>query len=95
MITEYDQRQLNRMKEQVSNFESGNIGLGPLIGDLGFLLSAMESADRDWKKQLDEQIFMLEEIYADALDKNIKHFEPESQALVSKTIETLKGLLNI
>ena len=94
MITEHDQRQLNRMKEQVSNFGGGNIGLGPLIGDLEFLLNAMESADRDWKKKLDEQIFILEEVYADALDRNIKEFEPESQALISKAIEAIKGYIS-
>jgi len=93
MITQYDQRQLNRMKDQISSFESGGIGLGSLIGDLEFLLNAMESSDEDWKKQLDEQILILEEVYADALDRDMTELEPESQTLVSKAIETIKGYI--
>lgn len=94
-MTEYDCRQLKKMRQQISAFEAQQLGLGPLIADLEFLLNAMESVDKRWRQQVSDQVFILEEIYADALDNSDPNsLTQESQLLVSSTINKIKMSLN-
>jgi hypothetical protein len=64
MISDFDVRQLRKMKLQLAAFRRGDLSLGGFIGDMDFLLNAIEDIPLDWKKRVHECVATLEEVYA-------------------------------
>lgn len=94
MISEYNQRQLHKMLDQIQSFEDKKISLGSLVGDLDFLLSALElSGEISWKQEVDREIGVMEEIYADALDKKAIQLEHKSETLILRSLKNIKEKL--
>lgn len=89
MITEYDSRQLRKMKRQLASFKAGDLSLPALIGDLEFLLNAMESIPIEWKRGIHEQIATLEEVYAITLDRGLAHTDELGMSLIKEAIKNL------
>lgn len=89
MITEYDSRQLRKMKHQLASFTAGDLPLPGLIGDLEFLLNAMESMPIEWKRSIHEQIATLEEVYAITLDRGLGHVDDLGISLIKEAIKNL------
>ncbi len=90
MITEYDKRQIERMTCQLERFDKNELGLSGLIGDLEFLLAAVESIPDEWKKKVNKEIGVLEEVYAVYLDRGDDTLDEHSQKLVDKSVQSLK-----
>ena len=93
MITEYDRRQVERMKQQLDRFDRDELDLSGLIGDLEFLLSAIESVPQDWKKDVYKEIGVFEEVYAVFLDRGHEELDIQSRNLVCRAVENLKDKL--
>lgn len=89
MITEYDNHQLVKMKQQLASFKKDELPLGSLIGDLDFLLNAMESMEMAWKEKVHEEVATLEEVYAVALDSGVDELDEASTSLVYQSIQKL------
>lgn len=89
MITEYDDRQLVKMKQQLASFKKEVLPLGSLIGDLEFLLNAMESMNMEWKEKVHEQVAILEEVYAVALDCGADELDELGTSLVHQSTQKL------
>ena len=89
MITDYDNRQLSKMKQQLAAFKKDELPLGSLIGDLDFLLNAMESMDMTWKERVHEEVATLEEVYAVALDTGLDEHDEAFTSLVYQSIQKL------
>lgn len=89
MITEYDNRQLVKMKQQLVSFKKGELPLGSLIGDLFFLLDAIESIEMAWKEKVHEEVCTLEVVYAVALDSGADELDEADTSLVSQSIQKL------
>lgn len=93
-MTDYDLRQLRRMRERIEWFENQKIGLGSLIGDLGALLDCLEATDGEWKDRFRRQWWELELVYAVALDRKLERLPAQSQAIVDDAIRAMKSLLD-
>lgn len=77
------------MKQQLASFQKGILPLGSLVGDLEFLLNAMESVDITWKEKVFEEIANLEEIYAIALDRDMNEIDDKGKAMIYQSIKKL------
>lgn len=71
-MTNHDLRQYRHMAERLAQFDSEEIGLGPLIADLEALLEALEEPDLSWKARVRTQWEILEEIYAVAREQRMR-----------------------
>ncbi len=52
MISEFDARQVRKMKLQLAAFRRGELSLSGFIGDMDFLLNAVEDIPLDWKQRV-------------------------------------------
>lgn len=97
-INEYDERQLKLMSDSLLCFERNLIDLNSLIGNLEFLLSAMESVDIVWEEKFLKEITVLESVNAMHLI-NKSGEEPveinfnEANDLINTAITRLKVLI--
>ncbi|MDM1546234.1 hypothetical protein HX037_10205 [Ignatzschineria indica] len=91
-LTEYDERQINLMKDKLNSFISSKISFKELIDDLRALLNCLQSVDMAWKELFYEYWFILEQVYAVALDRNesIDNYND----YLSESIKQLKSLLS-
>ena len=60
----HDKRQLDLMNLSVESFQKKQIPLNQLVGNMEFLLSALESIDKNWAATILEEITTLESINA-------------------------------
>jgi hypothetical protein len=78
------------MKRQLSYFKNDKIRIGDLIGEMEFLLNSIQSVDQRWKQNIDNELEVLEEIYADALDKGLNTIEDDlSKQLLKQSISNI------
>ena len=79
MTTEYDLRQVRRIQDQLLAFRAGHCSLAHFIGESEFLLAAIKNICSEWKAGIDSEIGVLEEVYADALDRGLPELDGRSQ----------------
>lgn len=94
MISEYDARQLRKMKLQLAAFQRGELSLAGFIGDVDFLLNAMEAVPLEWKQRVHEFVVTLEEVYAMALDLGHTEVDEQGQRFVAEAIEGMQRCLD-
>lgn len=94
MISEHDSRQLRKMKMQLAAFQRSELSLAGLIGDVDFLLNAMEEIPMDWKKRVYEFVVTLEEVYATALDLGHTRVDEQGQRFIAEAIEGIQHCLD-
>ncbi len=97
-MSEYDERQLKLMCESLASFEKNQIGLGSLVGNLEFLLNAMESVDEGWENEFLKEVTILESINAiqmmdESETESLKINENEKVKLLDKAVLGLKTLI--
>jgi len=95
---EYDRRQLKLMYECLLSFQNKQIRLSELIGSLEFLLSAMESINKNLENKFLNEIATIDlinslEIIKETEDKNLQFNKKESYELVDKTVVNLKKMI--
>ncbi|KKT48580.1 MAG: hypothetical protein UW40_C0038G0002 [Parcubacteria group bacterium GW2011_GWF2_44_17] len=90
---EYDQRQYRLMEERMLNYERGEITLNTLIVDLEVLLGVLHMDDEEWKQSFRSAWWILEEVYAVALDRERDTLSLEDRELIKKSIDKLRQLL--
>ena len=98
-ISEYDERQLRLMHENLNSFEKKQIELSSLVGSLEFLLSALELIDEAWEEKFLKEITTLETVNALEIIKDFGEDvseidKDEKEILISKSIENLKKLVD-
>ncbi len=91
-MSDYDNRQYDRMLEQIRNFESKRIDLKHLTNGLESLLCALEEADAAWKSEFQSKWGVLEEVYAVALDQK-RQLTKDDWKLIDTAIQNMKQLL--
>lgn len=97
-INEHDKRQLKLMYESLISFEKNHIELNSLVGNLEFLLSAMESVEADWEEIFLKEVTTLETINAIKIIKESGEESPEisnnkSKKLINNSLKNLKNLI--
>ncbi len=93
MISEFDARQLRKMKLQLAAFQCGELGPEGFIGDMDFLLSAMEDIPLEWKQRAHEFVVTLEEVYAVALDLGHTEIDEQGRRFIAEAIEGIHRCL--
>ena|SRR6266850_8458954 len=93
-MSDYNARQYGLMLEQIKQFESKQIDLKHLINGLESLLCALEKPDEKWKSAFQSKWGVLEEVYADALDKGYSELPDSHKRLVTEAVRDLQMLVN-
>ena len=88
-ISEYDQRQLNLMLDQLNAFENKKLDLISLVGRLEGLLHAMEHVTDEWEEKFLDEFSILESINAEMP----KLKKEEMEKLIRNSIYNLKKLI--
>ena len=92
-MSDYDRRQYKMMLELLNAFDARIVGLHKIIADLEALLLLLQDTDKVWRNEFYKQWAMLEDVYADALDKGFKQLPPDPQKLVEDAIQGLRQLV--
>lgn len=88
-ISEYDERQLNLMLNQLEAFENKKLDLSSLVGRLEGLLHAMEHVTDEWEEKFLDEFSTLESINAEAPKLKIE----EVEKLIKSSVYNLKKLV--
>lgn len=99
-ISEYDERQLRLMHENLISFEMKQIELGSLVGSLEFLLNSLESKDDEWEEKILDEITILETVNAltvikDSGEEVMDIQKDKKDRFVYNSIKNLKNLIEI
>ena len=81
------------MFELLKAFDQRDRGLRKIIADLEALLGSLQHADRGWKDSFYEQWAILEDVYADALDRGFQQLPPDYQKLVDDAVQNMRRLV--
>jgi hypothetical protein len=81
------------MLEKLDAFDKKATPLGSLISGLDGLLNALEGADEQWKNAFLKQWGVLEDVYANALDKTFAAIPIGHMMLVNKAIGEIRKLI--
>lgn len=97
-ITQYDERELKLIYDNLVSFEKRQIGLSSLVGSLEFLLNALESIDEEWEERFLKEVTTLETANALVMIKDSGEDAPEieinkKEILIKKSTENLKKLV--
>jgi len=90
-MTHYDSRQFKLMLQRLVAFEMKSISLGQLVSGLEALNSALQEVDTYWSTAFLAQWSVLEDVHADALDREINDI-PVS--LLERPLEAIERLLS-
>lgn len=90
-VSEHNLRQLSRISERLDMFEKGKISLGVLIGDIEFLLGALEAVEHHIRQSLHEQWSILEEIYSVAKVMKVGHLSSDDESAIRNSIKILSA----
>lgn len=88
-VSEYDERQLNLMLDQLNAFENKKLDLSSLVGRLEGLLHAMEHVTDEWEEKFLDEFSTLESINAEVP----KLKKEEMEKLIRNSIYNLKKLI--
>ena len=88
-ISEYDERQLKLMLEQLIFFENKKLELSSLVGRLEDLLHVMEHVTEEWEEKFLNEFSILESINAEMP----KMKKSEIENLIKEAVSNLKKLI--
>ena len=86
-------RQLNLMLESLDAFDNEAIRLPTLISRLDGLLNALDGIDESWRKSFQRHWGLLEDVYANTLDKEYGTIPREHMLLVNKATAEIRRLV--
>lgn len=93
MISKLDVRQLRKMKAQIAAFKRGELNLGSFIGNMDFLLNAIEDMPLEWKQRVNEFVGVLEEVYGVMLDRGYIEVDQQGQQFIDEATEGICNCL--
>lgn len=94
MLSDYDKRQLNLMREQLCNFREGNLSIQGLISNVEGLINALENIDEVWIDKCRGFWWDIEQVYAVALDREKKSFDQYDSEIITKALKGIENLLD-
>jgi hypothetical protein len=81
------------MIERLNAFEEKAIRLGHLVSDLDGLQRALEGIDTQWRNAFLEQWGVLEEVYADLLDRSLEEIPDQHMQFLERAIKEIRRLI--
>ncbi|WP_347017215.1 hypothetical protein H2788_06275 [Acinetobacter seifertii] len=97
---EHNERQYNLMLDMIFEFKKEKIGIKQLILSLKSLCNALESVPESWKNSFNEEWFILETVYALALDRQEESLDKkfiltsEEINIINNTLVNLQNLIS-
>ena len=88
-ISEYDERQLNLMLNQLDAYDNKKLDLGSLVGRLEGLLHTIEHVTAEWEEKFLDEFSTLESINAEVPKLN----QEEIEKLIKNSVCNLKNLV--
>ena len=82
------------MIERLDAFEQKTLSLGDLVSNLDGLQNALRDVDAKWRNAFLKQWGVLEDVYADSLDKRLIDLPAEWMTLIKKAIEEMRWLIS-
>lgn len=93
MISEYNIRQINLIKERIIWYKNKKITIDQLVNDLESLLNCLENINEDWKNSFLLVWGELEDIYAFALYENKKQLDDKDIKAINESLVKIDSLL--
>jgi hypothetical protein len=93
IMSDYNNRQYHLMLNQLKNFQAKHIDLKHLINGLESLLGCLEDPAADWKSAFQRQWGILEDVYADAVDKKCLDLPDAHRKLVTVAASNLESMV--
>jgi len=93
MNSYYNCRQFKLMEERIELFEQDKINFGQLICDLRSLLDCLKEVDEEWKNNFHSEWFVLEQVYAVALNRGGIQKIENGEKFIFKSLSAMKQLL--
>jgi hypothetical protein len=93
-ISEYDSRQITKMKSQLSSYLAGSLELGELVDDLVFLRDTLENCSADWDLRFTEKLTDLESVNSYMIEKDINILDATIQPIIDLAIPAIDELIN-
>ena len=87
---EYDKRQYLIMLEKITFWQKAKFPLGELVTDLEALTNLLKLADEGWKQDFMKKVWVLDTVYAVALDEGRDFYTFDDEKLINETISFLK-----
>ena len=93
-MSEYNSRQIQKMKEKLQEYKSGKLSLSNLIDDLHALWAALEEIDHGWKQSFNTEWLNLEQIYAIHLFRkdDLSKYKQDTDSTVNNLINIIEEL---
>lgn len=82
------------MIEKLDAFENKSLDIGDLVSNLDGLNNALHDVDVAWKNAFLKQCGVLEDIYADALDKNLVSPQEGKVDIINVAVQDLRRLIS-
>jgi hypothetical protein len=92
-MSDYDNRQYILMIEQLDQFKLKQIDLKHLINGLESLLGVLTEPDEKWKFDFQRQWGVLEDVYADAIDRGRLELPDAHKELVEQAVQKLEAMI--
>ena len=86
-------RQMNLMLESLDAFDNEAISLRTVISRLDGLLNALDGMDDHWRKAFQRHWGLLEDVYANTLDREYATIPREHMLLVNKATAEIRRLI--
>ncbi len=84
--SDYNLRQLHRMRQQLEAFNDGYADLGAVLANLITLLDAIELTNTGWMEEIDHELSPLHIILALAHDRGMTDFRKNSPGFTDEEI---------
>lgn len=92
-MNEYNNRQYLKMLECIRLFRSNERSLSECISDIKALMACLESPDVETKTNLQRNWAVLEEVYADSLDRGLPASARNNSDLIDKSFTNMEVIL--
>src|SRR5688572_8955247 len=89
---EYQERQLDLMRDRLVRYGNGELRLSTLIGDLDALITAAGNPDPVWQRTMRDLWGVLEQVYAVSLDRGTSIDEDGHQHINRAVLDMLRAL---
>ncbi|MFA0570677.1 hypothetical protein [Vibrio gallaecicus] len=92
--SEYDSRQIAKMKSQLRAFQNGDLSLNRLVADLTFLRDVLESCSVEWELKFTSKLTDLESINSYMIENQTDILDEIVRPIADSAISEILELVN-
>lgn len=92
MLSEYNQRQLDRLVKTIDDYEKKNLSLSATVSQIEGLIGVLENIPITQRNELVRRWGVLDEIFAICLDEANRRPNHEENVLINQALSELKRL---